>query len=285
MAAARSLKSSRTNVVCTSEKLEDLKQSLLREIKTKLQKQIESKKLECHTDAQEEGVVTTADSESKSQEQQQQEIVVDNSQSPTAEDTPVKVQESSGKRAEDATKRFSVCSLSGVELRKPYTPVYERTRKLIRGSSGSSINRSTSSQPQPTSPSSPSASVDTQGTAVLSPVTSKGDLEEEMETPAAVVTAPVVEQVCLTSNGDGAVPPSQPTLHTMTSSSTRIGQYSAHPSVYVIEQQESRLGGSTGFDSRSDKMDRSTSTLKRGASFKGLRKNIKKVSGHKHFWI
>lgn len=197
--------------------------------------------------------------------------------------------------SEAANKRFSICSLSSggnVELRKRYSPVYERTRKIVRQSS-SSINRWSSSQPQvvPSQqqqgattksgeaaesvvaskgpPSSPSG---TDGTvAILSPVASKGELEggEEEEVKRLNGTAASEEQKKSSSRN----------VEFNSSSSTRIGPYSAHPSVYVIEQDR-RIGASSGLDeSRSDKMDKSTNTLKRGGSFRGLKKGIKKVSG------
>lgn len=287
----------------TSQGLEQIKQSLLREIKTKLQEQIESKQLECHRSEGEavaaaEAVATLICDNSHNQPEQrrsvdgeatsgEQEVNKEESNNSTTTPQP----DDSGSDG-NGTKRFSICSLSGVELRKRYSPVYERTRKIVRLSSGS-INRLSSSQPRVVvpqqrtgggGPNSPSASVGTEGTAtVLSPVTSKGDLEEEaLEfTEKSVVANQDSKEV--TKCDSNSVASSRQNV-AMNSSNTRIGQYSAHPSVYVIEQEDrSRIGGSTGLDeSRSDKMDRSTSTLKRGASFKGLRKNIKKVGSTFH---
>lgn len=260
----------------TSQGLEQIKQSLLQEIKNKLKEQIELKKSGCHSDADKEVVVATG----PVIDQQSVELI-DNKEA-----TPPQPDDSGDGHG---TKRFSICSLSGVELRKRYSPVYERTRKIVRQSSGS-INRLSSSQPRVvvtqqkaivTGPNSPSASLDTEGTAaVLSPVTSKGDLEEAED---GDTTCPVIDSkeliIAESPKGDKTNGLQENVM--TTSSSTRIGQYSAHPSVYIIEQEDrSRLGDSTRIDeSRSDKMDKSTSTLKRGASFKGLRKNIKKVGG------
>lgn len=272
----------------SSQGLEQIKQSLLQEIKNKLKEQIESKKSGCHSDAGKELVVATGPVIDQPPVEDTVEHITDkeasnNNTSPQPDD--------SGDG--HGTKRFSICSLSGVELRKRYSPVYERTRKIIVRQSSGSINRLSSSQPRVvvtqqtaivTGPNSPSASLDTEGTAtVLSPVTSKGDLEEAEE---ADTTCPVIDskELIITESPKGeknnfAVVLQENAM--TTSSSTRIGQYSAHPSVYIIEQEDrSRLGDSTRIDeSRSDKMDKSTSTLKRGASFKGLRKNIKKVGG------
>lgn len=297
-AIGRSLKLSCANLgeaKTTGPGLEQIKQSLLREIKTKLQEQIESKKLECHTDeetAEKQVIDHNNQSQSPVEKKKEQEVysTADGKSVCTAEavassadnTTPVTGSAAATPQPDDGTKRFSICSLSGIELRKKYSPVYERTRKIVRQSSGS-INRWSSSQPQVVpqqrngGPSSPSASLDTQGTAtVLSPVTSKGELETETEKEKESDKSLAKEGLV---NGDTSVPSSQSNM-TTTASSTRIGQYSAHPSVYVIEQdRKMMISGSTGIDdSRSDKMDRSTSTLKRGASFKGLRKNIKKVS-------
>lgn len=311
--------------------LEQIKQSLLREIKCKLKKQIEPK-LECHKSVEQlagellehseqkpatteeigsTDIKPTTDNVDKHSEEQQQQSTEDASIAAVVQNEnadPVLNQchtESSITPTptnpppvdENGSKRFSICSLSGGELRKRYSPVYERTRKLVRqgSSSGSgSINRWSSSQPQVVTPqhkngpNSPSASVDTQATVTaLSPVASKGDLEAEKDNTEGTPKAEESQDLGGTEsnlksnlcNGDYSVPSSQQTV-TMDSSTTKIGQYSAHPSVYVIEQEDRNraIHGSSGIgESQSDKMDRSTSTLKRGASFKGLRKNIKKV--------
>lgn len=291
----------------TSQGLEQIKQTLLREIKTKLKKQIESKKLECHTDEAVVGKHTEEEEEEKEKQQQ-----IDTNQKATSSELPEKDDKESVLKSvlvepispdaatvadnpvtattqhgdsdgnNNTTKRFSICSLSGVELRKRYSPVYERTRKIVRQSSGS-IDRWSSSQPQvvgaqpSNGPNSPSASVNTERTAtVLTPVTSKGDLEVEKEGEDSSVPVNNKEKKDSKANlrnGDTSLQHNV----TMNASNTKIGQYSAHPSVYVIEQDQNRTGVGMD-DSRSDRMDRSTSTLKRGASFKGLRKNLKKAS-------
>lgn len=286
---ARSLKLSTPTLIAQPGErlgLEEIKRNLLLEIKTKLIKQIDAKiNTECHKDKVDSDQHQDSTKESPSA-RKEEEIPVQVNRAESERETeqidatfpPVVTPSPTTTTDDDTTnKRFSICSLSsGVELRKRYSPVYERTRKLIVRQSSSSINRLSSSQPQVVAsqqqqqkqqraagPSSPSVSVDTNGTvAVLSPVVSKSDLEE-CETVADKMTEKSVTRPEQNSDGN-------------TSSSAKIGGYSAHPSVYVIEQDR-RIGGSTGLDSRSDKMDSSTNTLKRRPSLKGLRKNIKKV--------
>lgn len=161
-------------------------------------------------------------------------------------------------------KRNSICSSSsGVELRKRYSPVYERTKKMVRQSSGS-INRCSTSQQKvdvalatkTNGPSSPSASLDTEGTApVLSPVASKGELEN-------VADAQIndVEERSIGTQGGESVKQSKDEW---------LGDSSVPSSHQNVKMSSSSQVG----------FDRSTNTLKRGASFKGIRKNIKKVSG------
>lgn len=290
--SARSLKLSTANIGALAPHigLEEIKRNLLLEIKTKLQKQIDAKTTECHKEIVDLNQVSDSTKESTNS-RKEDEIPVQEKSAESDRETesivasfPPVVTPSPTTTVDDNTnKRFSICSLSsGVELRKRYSPVYERTRKIIVRQSSSSINRLSSSQPQvealqqqpkqrrSAGPSSPAVSVDTNGTvAVLSPVASKGDLED-----SETVTDKMTEESLTKTVRD--VP--EQFVDVNTSSSGKLGGYSAHPSVYVIEQDR-RIGGSTGLStSRSDKMDSSTNTLKRRPSLKGLRKNIRKVS-------
>lgn len=280
---AGSLKLSNSNLRAEHEGqgLEQVKRKLLVEIKIKLKKQIELKQRdECHTETASDSPASTNE-QGESVKQNEEEKVAEEAEKQETEKEGAVVLRKSGQFESDATisvatppatadeatsnKRFSIC----------YSPVYERTRKIVRQSS-SSINRWSSSQPQVVPPqqqaTQSAASPSEAGTVpALSPVTSKGDLEKEGD-PSA--TPPKMQ-----NKDSQELVPSQSEKPQVSSSSTTKngGGYSAHPSVFVIEQDR-RVSTSTGInDSRSEKMDRSTSTLKRGASFKGLRKNIKKV--------
>lgn len=294
----RSLKLStaRLEPAQSAQGLEQIKQKLLVEIKIKLKRQLQQ--TECHTETDGERPAAPAAEHKKEPEEHTQdkirtaeaagsengeanttaaapEVVVTRRKKSDASqgDVAATVNVATSPTGDEATtnKRFSIC----------YSPVYERTRKIVRQSS-SSINRWSSSQTQVVAPATPQAAAKPTtepssspadcAAPVLSPVTSKGELEEgEHNNSSSTATNTKMEQEA-----------SRELLASKSSStSTRIaggvGGYSAHPSVFMMEQ-ERRTSTSTGFDgSRSEKMDRSTNTLKRGASFKGLRKNLKKV--------
>lgn len=207
-------------------------------------------------------------------------------------------------------KRFSISSLNGVELRKPYSPVYERTRKIVRVSNNG-INRWSTSQPQVQQRHSGSSTTRNQpNEQPLTTITSKGELETETALNSQVVNVDVVSQLdqstvqstpisslqSLTSSRmetairnltttpnnttDREFFPSQQNFK-VNSSYPRISKtsanYSAHPSVYVIERD-----AEVPFDARSERSMGMSSTLRRGASFKGLKRNLKKVRWNLH---